>query len=100
MIYYASFYPNPRNDKGLPLPHLHWFELAKTDWAHIYRTTGTPCSCIVCRRAKYSRLEYKRDTARIIRETEEQQAECVKILTKMYNTSLVMTNKEESRRLK
>lgn len=71
MIYYASFYPNPRNDKGLPLPNLHWFELAKTDWAHIYRTTGTPCSCIVCRRAKYSRLEYKRDTARIIRETEE-----------------------------
>ena len=27
----------------------HWFEFAKDKWAQVYKTTGTPCSCWMCR---------------------------------------------------
>lgn len=47
----------------------HWFELAKTHWAQVYRTTGTPCSCWLCTYGKkYNRIVAKRETLRILRE--------------------------------
>ena len=51
--------------------HPHWFELAKDKWAKVYQTTGTPCSCWMCRGEKYNRKEYKKETLRIIRESME-----------------------------
>ena len=48
-----------------------WFELAKEKWAKVYQTTGTPCSCWMCRGEKYNRREYKRETLRIIWEAME-----------------------------
>lgn len=51
--------------------HPHWFELAKEKWAKVYQTTGTPCSCWMCRGEEYNRREYKRETLRIIRESME-----------------------------
>ena len=71
MIYYASFereYFAYNGEHHIPL---HWFELAKEHWTQVYKTTGTPCSCWMCRGNEYNRLDYKRDTRRIIRETLE-----------------------------
>ena len=45
--------------------------IAKCHWTQVYRTTGTPCSCWMCRGMEYDRLEYKRETRRIIRESME-----------------------------
>ena len=47
----------------------NWFELAKEPWAYVYRSTGTPCGCCLCRGMKYERLDYKRETRRIIKES-------------------------------
>lgn len=70
MIYYASFEREYLTADGRHV-QLHWFELAKTHWAQVYRSTGTPCSCWICRGMEYDRLEFKRETRRIIRESEE-----------------------------
>ena len=70
MIYYASFEREYLTADGRHVP-LHWFELARTHWSQVYRSTGTPCSCWMCRGMEYDRLEFKRETRRIIREFEE-----------------------------
>ena len=44
----------------------HWFELAKEHWLQALRSTGTPCSCWMCRGNEYNRLAYKHNTRRII----------------------------------
>ena len=49
--------------------HLHWFELAKQHGCRVYKTTGTPCSCMLCQGNHYDRLDYKRTVRRIIKET-------------------------------
>ena len=73
LIYRAAACENVRYDKNSksPLGMLHWYELAKEHWMNVYRTTGTPCSCEMCRGAEYNRLIYKRETQRIIRESED-----------------------------
>lgn len=48
--------------------NLHWFELAKCHWTQVYKSTGTPCSCWLCRGECYDRRAAKRETARIIAE--------------------------------
>jgi hypothetical protein len=53
----------------LDIAHMDDFELAKEHWTQAYRSTGTPCSCWMCRGNEYDRLAYKRDTRRIIRES-------------------------------
>lgn len=69
MIYYASFERENYDDVRRPMAPLHWFELAKEHWTQVYRSTGTPCSCPMCRGFEYERLAYKRDTRRIIQES-------------------------------
>ena len=69
MIYFASFEHEYYCADGSHHVPLHWFELAKTRWAQVYRSTGTPCSCEICRGLEYDRLEYKRETRRIIQES-------------------------------
>lgn len=49
----------------------HWFELAQEKWTQAYKTTGTPCSCWVCRGEKYDRKAQKSHTLRIIRKSTE-----------------------------
>lgn len=51
--------------------HPHWFELAKSEWYRAYKTTGTPCSCAMCRGESYNRREFKKETKRIIKETSD-----------------------------
>ena len=50
---------------------LRWFELAGEHWTVGYRTTGTPCSCPLCRGERYDRRAYRRETRRIIGESDE-----------------------------
>lgn len=69
MIYYASFEREYYYADGNHHTPLHWFELARTPWAQVYKTTGTPCSCAMCRGNEYNRLDYKRETRRIIRDS-------------------------------
>lgn len=69
MLYYASFERECYYADGTHHIPLHWFELTKTHWSQVYRSTGTPCSCPMCRGEEYNRLAYKRETRRIIRES-------------------------------
>lgn len=45
-----------------------WKELQKIKWCQVYRTTGQPCSCTMCSGERYDRLDFKRETERVIRE--------------------------------
>lgn len=36
-------------DDGTYVQHPHWTQLIKSHWAQVYKTTGTPCSCPLCR---------------------------------------------------
>ena len=71
MIYYASFGEKWLMNDGTFVDNPHWFELAKSHWAQVYKSTGTPCRCMLCQGKRYNRLEYKRETRRILRETME-----------------------------
>ena len=68
MVYHAAFQFAYYDTEGNHHEPLHWFELAKEHWTNVYRSTGTPCSCWMCSYNKYNRLDYKRETRRIIKE--------------------------------
>ncbi len=57
-------------DDGTYVQNPHWTQLIKSHWVQVYKTTGTPCSCWMCQGESYSRLDYKHDTKRIIKESE------------------------------
>ena len=59
------------DENGNLIEHPHWFELAKQKWNYIYKTTGTPCSCWMCKGESYNRREYKKETRRVIKESLE-----------------------------
>ena len=69
MILYAAYGHCIIREDGSCYEHPLWFELAKEKWAQVYKTTGTPCSCWMCRRFEYDRRGYKKETRRIIRES-------------------------------
>lgn len=71
MILHASYGVTLLDDEGKWIENAHWFELAKMKCYRHYRTTGTPCSCWMCRGECYDRLAFKKDTRRIITEAEE-----------------------------
>ena len=45
-----------------------WKELQTVKWCQVYRTTGQPCSCPMCSGERYSRVDFKCETERVIRE--------------------------------
>lgn len=53
MILYAAYGHCVIREDGSYYEHPHWFELAKDKWAQVYKTTGTPCSCWMCRGFEY-----------------------------------------------
>ena len=71
MTLYAAYGHCIIREDGSYYEHPHWFELVKDKWAQVYKTTGTPCSCYMCRGLEYVRKEYKKETLRIIRESME-----------------------------
>ena len=71
MMLYAAYGSFIIREDGSVNKHPHWFELAKEKWAMVYKSTGTPCSCLLCKGEVYNRREYKKETLRIIRESME-----------------------------
>ena len=47
---------------------IHWVDFYGQPGSFIYKTTGTPCSCWLCRRASFDRLKYRKEMLRIINE--------------------------------
>ena len=47
-----------------------WIDLYNANWCPRYKSMRTPCSCWMCRGEKYDRLAHKRETARIVAESE------------------------------
>ena len=56
-------------DDGQLVYNPHWFELAKCSWTHVYKTTGTPCSCMICKGERYNRTANKKEIRGIINES-------------------------------
>ena len=71
MILRAAYRDCMWDEDGNVIEHPHWFELAKQKWNHIYKSTGRPCSCCLCKGERYNRREFKKNTCRIIREEME-----------------------------
>ena len=71
MILRAAFQDCMWDAEGNLIERPHWFELAKQKWNHIYKTTGTPCSCWMCKGESYNRRDFKKETRRIIKESFE-----------------------------
>lgn len=72
MVYYASFDNGYFDHKSMEYKRpLHWFELAYEKWTRVYKSTGTPCSCMLCQGERYNRLEFKRETRWMLREMME-----------------------------
>ena len=70
--YSAGFFNHgSRNEDGTVNAPLRWHEMAKEKWCQVYKTTGTPCSCWMCQGKTYSRLGFKKETGRILRESME-----------------------------
>lgn len=59
------------DEEGNRVDNPHWFDLAKQHGCQVYKTTGTPCSCMLCQRNRYSRSDYKKNMRRILNETLE-----------------------------
>ena len=71
MVYHAPFMSEAIDDEGNRIQHPHWFDLAKMKWSKVYKTTGTPCSCWMCKGETYNRLAFKKETKRIINEADD-----------------------------
>ena len=69
-IIFRVFSPAYVNDPsaGVKREAETWKELCKVKWCQVYRTTGQPCSCPMCAGERYSRTDFKRETAMVIRE--------------------------------
>ena len=48
-----------------------WFELAKHKTYFVYKKTGTPCSCLLCKGERYNRLKFKKTSRLLIEESLE-----------------------------
>ena len=68
MILRAAYKDLIWDEDGNRIDRPHWFELAKQKWNRIYKTTGTPCSCSLCKGERYNRRNFKKETHRIIAE--------------------------------
>lgn len=42
--------------------HPTWRDLYRANWNPAFRTSGTPCSCWICKGERYNRDKYKQDT--------------------------------------
>lgn len=70
MIYHAACGCEIQDVDGRWNKHPHWFELARAKWMQVYKKTGTPCSCWMCRGENYDRRAYAKEALRIIAEAQ------------------------------
>ena len=59
------------DEAGNRIENPHWFEIARQRWAKKYKDSSTPCSCALCRAEKYSRMQFKKETERVLIESFE-----------------------------
>lgn len=45
-----------------------WKELRKLKWCQAYRTTGQPCSCMMCSGERFNRNDSKREAQKLLSE--------------------------------
>lgn len=57
------------DQNGKEVQNPSWELLSKQRWCRVYKTTGTPCSCYICRHERYDRLDYRNTTRRLVRES-------------------------------
>ena len=56
-------------EDGTSIQHPHWMDYAKQSWCYKYKTMRTPCSCYMCKGETYNRLNYKKETKRLLSES-------------------------------
>lgn len=56
-------------EDGTFIQHPHWMDYAKQSWCYKYKTMRTPCSCYMCKGETYNRLNYKKETKRLLSES-------------------------------
>ena len=71
MILRAAYKDSIWDEDGNRIDRPHWFDLAKQKWNQIYKTTGRPCSCCICKGERYNRRDFKKETNHIIADTLE-----------------------------
>ena len=59
------------DETGSRIDNAHWFEIAQQRWVKKYKDSSTPCSCWLCSGEKYNRIDYVKETQRMIRESLE-----------------------------
>lgn len=45
-----------------------WKDMLDAKWSKIYKTTTRTCNCWMCRNKRYKRMDFTRETQRIIKE--------------------------------
>lgn len=53
-----------------------WKDLLEGNKCHIYKTTGTPCSCWICKGESYDRAKERHESSREIKDAYEESTEC------------------------
>ena len=71
MIRFANNQMGCFDNNGNYIQNPHWFDLAKSKDYFVFKTTGTPCSCWLCRKNRYNRLENKKEFSRFLKESLE-----------------------------
>ncbi len=67
-----SSYPTPMTkEDGTYLEHPHWFDYIGKKWFYKYKTVRTPCSCELCKGESYNRIAFRKETLRILKESQE-----------------------------
>jgi hypothetical protein len=52
-------------------PRKLWHEIKDEKWVQCYRTTGTPCSCYLCKSEPFNRMAMKKEEKAVIKENLE-----------------------------
>ena len=69
MVRFAGYGRFIRNADGRLVTNPSWLELAKHKSCFVYKTTGTPCSCHLCKGERYNRREFKKASRLFIKES-------------------------------
>ena len=69
MVRFAGYGRFIRDTDGRLVTNPSWLELAKHKSCLVYKTTGTPCSCHLCKSERYNRREFKKASRLQIKES-------------------------------
>lgn len=49
-------------------PSVNWTDLLTDKWSKVYKTTGTPCSCWLCRGEVFDRNAAKKEANKVVQD--------------------------------